>query len=531
MRKYIILILLLAFAASIRLYQSGLPISEVDYPGHIVASMRLFSSSLISLRPSSNLIIQLFSFRHGYTTQLFPAVFYSIFHLLLKFPITESTLAITNISIGIISLLVIFFFIYTLWDKKTALIALTLFSILPIHVSLSRVHVGTQLIQGIFFFLSITFIYRYIQKQNQFDKNLYYVTTFFLIGSDNIFPVSLALHILLLWYLSNNSRQMMGNYIKVLYLNLQSFVCIAAPILLYICFDVIRLVKYGSEAPGGFLFRTLGKTSHLYFDLIRPLNWSMQLIGIPLVVTFIYFMFKSLISKKGNWESSYMYLIIVIYYLLLTYGKEVERSYIYFIAVPLVAIVARKINTQGLIFPVVVISTFIYMVSVIFNVPIINPTIKAYGSTQWRSEAPDNGLKTLGYIVRKHIVAANSTSYGKLVKLNIILDAPGGWYYLGDYFFDIPSHDLNGSTKLINTLYIVRQDMNREENTILKNYVVVNKLRKIAVITKNKTEILTLYSHLATDKIKEFPISQYNSLYDNEFGNLKSLGKLYLGIY
>ncbi len=514
------------FAYSIRIYKPEVFISDVDYSGHVVASLRLFSTSLFQIhKPTANLFVQLFSFSHGYVTIGLPSLLYGLVFKLLKLPVTETNLVFINSLIGIVSILAFYRLAKELYNERVALWSALIYSLLPIHISLSRLHVGNQVFQSIFFFLSTTYLIRLLKTNALKNKIFYFVFICFLIGSDNVFPLAIFLQFTLI-VLQNrkNIFQTIKKVITPLYISLPLAV---GPAVLYIMMDIIRVKKYGMNAPGGFLLRTLTKTGHFAFSPLQTLQWAGELIGPVCIFFIIIFCHKRILP---TFREKFLLFNIILYTLFLSIGTNIERNYIFSIAGALVLFTVQYLQNKRHILVLICLLTAVYSLSVIYSLPIGFPTTKTYGSIGWNETNNDSGVKTLGYLVRKGILPVGQTINDKVTKLDVCFDFLGGWYYLGNYYFDLPNQDLSAIKNKKDMLFVVQPSSNDPASALVAEFVKNNNLSQVGEVRNGKVTLLSVYS-FKNQPLKKYQVSEFNQKFDKEYGNIESLGKLYLGIY
>ena len=520
---------ILVIAYLIRIIKPSVFISDVDYPGHIVATMRLFLSSFFEFKKlSANFFVQLASFRHGFTTMLVPYFLYAIFFSLLKISVTETHLVIVNSLLGIFSIASLYFFIHTLYGKRAALFAAILYSIIPIHIGLSRIHVGNQIIQSIFFPLSLGFLLLYFKNRYKWYLFLYYFMTFFYIGSDNGFFVGLFIQIIFIIFFHEKNV----THKKAVYqitLNRYYILCVLLPAITYVAIDVIRIIWYGVNAPGGFIFRSVGKMGQVSFDFIKPIVWSVELLGPLFIVGIMVILFYALRNKMERKEQFFV-LWIGLYLLLLSISSNIERNYIFYIVLPLCALSGYYLQNKRWIVIGTIIITLLYSSSVIFRFPLGFSVTSTYGSIDFEKKNNDYGVKTLGYLVRKQLLTTRLLDAGnKVKKLNIYMDFLGGWYYTSDYYFDKPVPDLVKADPK-SSILIYRPNMGTPGNGAISSYIKKYNLKKFIEINSDTEVLLELYS---TENIsfRKYNTHIFNLLFDKEFGNIQSIAKLHLGIY
>lgn len=520
---------ILVLAYLIRIIKPSVFISDVDYPGHIVATMRLFLSSFFEIKKlSANFFVQLVSFRHGFTTMLVPYFLYAIFFSLLKISVTETHLVMVNSLLGILSISSLYFFIYTLYGKRSALTSSLLYSIIPIHIGLSRIHVGNQIIQSIFFPLSLGFLLLYFRNRNKWNSLLYYLTTFFYIGSDNGFFVGLFIQIIFIIFFHGKRISHKKAVLGIIF-NKHYFLCVLLPSFSYLLIDIFRISRYGVNAPGGFIFRSVGKVGQMSFDFIKPIVWSIELLG-PVFIVGIVMMFLYILRKKMERREQFFVLWIALYLILLSMSSSIERNYIFYIVLPLCAICGHYLQNKKWIVTGTLIISLIYSCSVIFRLPLGFPVTATYGSIDFEKKNNDYGVKTLGYLVRKQLLPTLLLDVGnKVKKINIYMDFLGGWYYTSDYYFDKPLSDLE-KAEPTNSILVYRPYVKSPGNEEVLKYIKKNNLNKIVEINNGTEELLEIYA-AEYIPLRKYDARIFNPLFDKEFGNIQSIAKLHLGIY
>lgn len=504
-----------------------------DMPGHIMASLRLYLTSPWERMPASNSFVQLVTFNHGYTTMFFPYLFYFIFFNLLNLPVTEANLVYIHSFIGILSLASIGYFLSLLFPKKITLTSLLLITLTPIHIGLSRTYVGTQVIQSIFLFSSLSFLYLYLTKNKPRYKYCYFLTTFFYIGSDNAFAIGLFLQLIFILLMSKEKKIERMTFVN-LYRNFLTVVFIILPILIYLLAEYILMIK-GIKV--GFLGRLLSKTGTNQINFPGVSEELIRLAG-PVGLLFFLSLFK-LKEISENIKVLFLLIIFIIYYLIFTLASSVEGNYVFYLLLPTTVLpVYLFLNKRPVLVALLIFITLFYSFGVVYNFDIGITTPKNYGSINYGLKNNDYGIKTLGFLVRKNILPVSRLStaqYGVITeKIGLFLDYEGAYYYLGTSFHDWPEKDLKDE-KVINQYekrflaYLPTISSQRNEfiltTTKDKNYNLWGE------IADGQKILIRLYSNIKVDKITYYDINTYNQKFDREFAKIQSLPKIWLGHY
>lgn len=520
---------LLLFAFLIRIIYPNLFISEDDGAWHILASMKLHQASLFEVKAIfNNFFAQLIKFDHGYTTIFFPYLFYEFFFGLLNFPIKESALVFINNGIGLLSLLSILYFLKLNFGNKLAFIATLLISVTPIHIGLSRIHVGTQIIQSIFFFLSLSFLHQFLSYKKKRYYLLYCLSTFFYIGADNLFILGLIFQVIYVYLLSDKLKWLV---FKNIFFNSLTLLFIIFPITIY--FSATFLLWHFKGIELEYLLRIFNKTANSMFHwhFIEVLKRSIELIG-PIIILSVLNIFFLRHKILKNSKLLFLTILLLTYFLLLSISTNVESNYIFFLLIPTTVLGTYNLTEKPIILVIIVILTFVYSMSVVYNFNIGIKTTKNLGSINYDVNNNDYGIKTLGYLIRKGFISVGSEKQDKygvtLERLKLLIANKGAFYYLGSCYYYT---DFNSMNKIIalgqeNYLLAIPGDINKDnEELLIKYFKPIGK-----IISDDDKILLYLYTTKASLKLDtEYYTSEYNALFDKEFGNIKALSEGCIG--
>ncbi|NMC12046.1 MAG: hypothetical protein GYA34_04090 [Chloroflexi bacterium] len=490
-------------------------------PGHILASMRLhLASPFVFNPPEENFFAQVLHLRHGYSTILIPWLLYELFYGLFHITINEISLVYVNSLIGLFSLISIYWFIKENFNPSMALLGTALMAIIPIHIGLSRAHVGFLLFYLTFFYLSLAFLHKYMVNKQSIWLKGYFVTTCIYIGCDNLFLVGLFLQIVYLFLISENKTlSQFTNEIKQIYLS-PNLLFILLPVSAYTTFSIIS-IKTGVES--GYFLRLYEKiNSNSYeFNPIKVFIWAISLIGPPVGIFVVAAI--DCIKTKCNQNRKVIFLMILflVYFLLLITNTQTEKNYVLFLALPIAIISSIFLIKHPIWMYATIICTLIYAFAVVYRVNIGFPTITNYGSLDYKEANNDFGIKTLGYLVRSgELEISRAEKEGDAIGL--FLDYEGAQYYIGNNFNAWAATDIRERKYEQYQSYILAYQTNNEraDNQSIQELAKKEGLALIGKITKNNQPIILLYSNLRTQNQRIFPVEIYNKKFDQKYGNL-----------
>jgi len=408
-------------------------------------------------------------------------------------------------------------------------------------VGLSRVHVGIQMIQSIFFFASLGFLHEYVASQRTIYRTLYFIATFLYVGSDNIFFFGLVIHLIYVLLLSREAgnRNLMDLF-RDIYLSPHTIFFVACPILLYL---LLHYILWRNGISHGFLFRALSKTEGLSFDPIKVLDWVVRLIG-PSSILVPLGLSKSIRNRAISRKVLFLTLLGVAYFVLLSLSAQrMERNHVFSLLVP-IALISSSISLHddslyGKVLKATlylfVVVTWVYMLSVVYCVDIGIETKENYGSTSMGVRENTAGVKTLGYLVRTDLINVSEikAGYRECNRLGLFLDYPkGAYHYIGSRHHQRIVEDIKTKKALEDydtfvLAYLVGVD--RDGNNYIKQVVDEMNLGLIGTIRDKERVLLELYSNVEQKNAVIYRTALYNKRFDEEIGNLDLLPGRCLG--
>lgn len=525
----IILIILLA-AYAIRVIYPALFMTGGDFPGHVLASMRLHQTSFTALHPLlNNFFAQILEFNHGYTTILVPWLLYEAAFNIIGLTITEVNLLYIHSIFGMLSLLSIYYFIRLNLGSRVAVLSVLIMAFLPAHIGLSRAHAGLQIMYLTFFYLSLAFLHNYLKTRKTTWCISYCIAAFFYIGCDNAFPVGLLLHLLYAYaVLSPSSLMEFLDEIRRIYLNRYSAAFILIPILVYLAVTTASLFI---GLPNGYLLRLSGKTSSISFHPFDVALWLLELIG-PAAVAFLciipFLLRRTLSASPDRNILRFLSAAFLLYFLLfsLTSGM-LERNYVLFLAVPLVALTADQLKKRPFIVVLLIVPlTVLYSSAVVFRVNIGLNATENFGSLDYRRKDNDLGIKALGYLVRSNAFPVPRGEKDR-DPIALVLDYEGAPYYLGSLIPDPLTRP-----QAPHQIFAYRPGVDSLRNREIQEAIDSLKLLHTASICRQGQVLVELYSdtgEVTGSSSSCYDVSLLNEKFNREFGTLDKLPRPWLG--
>ncbi len=532
-KNLLLIVSVFLFALIIRIIFPNLYFVTGDAQSHILASLRLHLTNPFSSDPLYNTFSQILQYEHGYTTMVVPYILYEFFFGFLKFTLNESNILYITVLFGMFNLFCIFYFLRLIFGEEKAIYSILFISILPIQIGLSREFAGWQIIQSSLFFLSLSFLYQFIETNKNKYKIYYFITTFFYIGGDNSFFIGIFFQLIFIYLISKDNKIL--NY-KRIYQNRYTVIFIILPILAYIIFSFISL-QYGIER--GYLLRLITKVdSDVNFGLTKIFYRCIWLYGLP----FFIFLLSLLKFKEIKEDKKLIYLLFlfVFYFILLSLKvKLMEDNYVYFLMVPIIVIpIALFFDSKYFkwIYFLAFILTFLYSMSIVYGMNIGFDTPTNFGSIN-KGPIKDNnyGQKTLGYLIRSNELEVSYESYPKFgydfLKLGIYTDIESISYYLGG----INVRELDNLRQL-DKYVVVHINYNEPlwtgQNADVEKFVKGNNLTLWGYIVDDKTILMEIYTNEPKSIIpKEYDKKEYDKIFDKKYGNLDEMSKIELGFY
>lgn len=526
-------LLILLGAYLLRIVYPNLYMTGFDMPGHIMASMRLHLTSPFEMEDLlRNTFVQALFYNHGYTTILLPWTLYELVFNFLGFGITEARLVYLNSLIGILSLLSIYFFIRVNFNLKIASLVLLTAVVTPIHIGLSRTHVGSQVVSSIFYYSGLGFLSLYLSQKKIIWKYLYFASVFFYIGADNAFFLGLILQVLFVFLLSQGlSIRDRFTFLRKLYFCLPALLSIGLPVGLYIATTLISLRL---DLDGGFLLRLANKVYKQAFvlDLLKVPTWMLTLLG-PAALTFLAAFFINLRHfRKVLFDSRLLFLWIsfLVYFFVLYLSQRIEHNYIFLLLVPSLAITAWTFQNQRLLMTLCIGMTLVYSLAVVYSLKIGFPVPVNYGTINRYIENNDVGLKTLGYLIRNGELSVSRHQEGAIERVELYIDSPESFYYTGAELYSEQQEigfDQAQQSKPSVLAYIPGYDS--ETNLAILDLVWQNGLAHVGSIVDGNQVLIELYSSEPVLQPIQYDIHLYNEKFDQQYGTLDLLPRLWLG--
>jgi hypothetical protein len=552
--------LLMGAAFLLRIYAPELYMTGFDMPGHIMASLRLHLTSPFSLTDIlSNSITQLLFFNHGYTTMLVPWFFYELLFGLAKFPITEGILTTIHSFLGILSLISVFYFLLINFGFRTAFLSTALLAVTPIHIGLSRVHVGNQILSSIFFFACLVCIKQFLDTQKAIWKYGYALMLFFYIGSENTFFAGLFLQALYFGFLSlPRSPKERFQAIRRLFFNPAVLIAGVFPIVAYL---VAAYVHYFYNLEGGFIFRIINKAypsdeTHAPYQVVV---WMIQLFGPLLMAAVVVGAIDVLkIKSRKNWKivisslnpgTALLLAAFCSYFILLNLSDHIERNYVFLLLTPTAVLASMIFLRSQLLYLFTLLTTLVYSLSVVYALPLPFPTIKNFGSTTSYETTSLQAMKTLGYLFRSGALQVSTVTNGPEKDIGLLTQYTSAFYYVGEHtsrnVFQSVKHgwlDAFGTYLLAYSL-----DSSETSNQEIGRIIREKKLTRIAILADHSKNLVELYANrpkevvirrsqfplglarVSADGTLIFDVQTGNRLFDQEFATIDQIPKLYLG--
>lgn len=551
--------LLMGAAFLLRIYAPELYMTGFDMPGHIMASLRLHLTSPFSLTDIlSNSITQLLFFNHGYTTMLVPWFFYELLFGFAKFPITEGILTTIHSFLGILSLISIFFFLLTNFGFRTAFLSTALLAVTPIHIGLSRVHVGNQILSSIFFFACLTCIKQFLDTQKAIWKYGYALMLFFYIGSENTFFAGLFLQALYFGFLIlHRSPKERTQTIRSLFFNPAVLIAGVFPIVAYL---VAAYVHYFYNLEGGFIFRIINKaySSNETNEPYQIIVWMIQLFG-PLLLAAVVVgaidVLKIIKRKNGksviflNPGTALLLATFCFYFVLLNLSDHIERNYVFLLLVPTAVLASMIFFRSQMLYLLTLLTTLVYSLSVVYALPLPFSTIKNFGSVTSYETTSLQAMKTLGYLFRSGAFQVSTVTNGPEKDIGLLTQYTSAFYYVGEHtsrsVFQSVKH---GWLDAFDTYLLAYSlDSSETSNQEIGRIIQEKHLTRIAILADRSKNLVELYANQpkeviirrsqfpiglargSTDGTLIFDVQTGNRLFDQEFATIDQIPRLYLG--
>lgn len=515
-----------------------------DFPGHVLASLRLHETSFFPLIRESlsdyyqSFPAQVLRFNHGYTTLLVPYIFYELFFNLFNLQLIEANLLYIHSFFGILSLISIYLFLREISDARIALWSVLVIGLTPLHIGLSRVHVGTQIFQSATFFLSCYLLIRLLKEDTSIRRILFGSSLLLYLGSDNAFPIGFLLFAMLIYFYSPKpSLKDFISQIRHVFFDLRVWPFFVFPTLFYVAFDLMSYLRLGQDA-GGYLLRLISKgdvDGVASMDLFKTFRWGIDLIGPAFLLGIVGLFYQLLNPKRVRREHCILFSMFVLYSLIFTLSHHVERNYVFFLLVPTIfGLVITFIRLRSILF-VALAATAFYSMNFIYSVPEYLNFGVNFGSVHKEVLNNDYGIKALGYLVRNGDLDTGVSRSPRpgidYPRLNIFLDYSASEYYLGERVHDWPKiHFKEGALKNYkNALFVYRLKGSRSDaNDFVLDFAKNQDLHLVADIRRNEQALLQIYS-TQKEEFRSYQIEELNAKFDSKFATIDAIARIDLG--
>ena len=569
-QKTAVMALIFGLAYLLRALYPDLIMTGYDMPAHTMASLRLhLTSPLAADHWLNNTLAQAVLYNHGYTTMLLPWLLYETAFSLLGLPVTETNLVLVNSLLGILSLASIFWFVSLHIDFRRSAAITALTAVTAIHIGLSRVHVGTQIIASILFFTCLSLLHLYVKSgdparptdehRGRKWQYLYYLAVFFYIGSENIFPVGLALQALYAVLMGTRSpRREWFGVLRRLYLHPLALLAIGLPVSVYTAAAAYALYY---DLDGGYLLRLLSKRSGMSLGPLRPAGWMLDLFG-P-VFAFAIFLQPLRVQthpvsvhwalrkdENINRFGEFLVSLFAIYFLFLSISNNVEDNYIYTLLVPVMIAAGLFLTRHWVLYTIGLLLTLGYAVLVVYNPSIDLPiTIKKnYGTVLSWQPRSDHAIKTAGYLFREGALNVSTFQRGPVTWAGFFGGHQQAFYYFGVQTPRWVERDIQDGALDAFDRYLLADsvDAQDEEALFLREVIRDRQLQRVGVIADGSRALVVLYSNrpaaeiFALDRMPGgyalddagnavFDVQRLNPLFDQEYASMDRLPRVYLG--
>lgn len=434
------LALIMVLGAALRLVHLQRPLICWDEPTHILASTTLLRAPLlpthITLRGLHETFIgQLFTYRHGFVTQLIPFLAYVVLSYA-GVPLNEAAFHLPVAVLGTLSLPLLFFLSYELTERiDVSVLSTGLLAVYPLHVMHSRSFHGNHIFATFFGMATLLFVARSLKYDQRTDMVLAVVLSCFWIGSDNLFALGVPLLLLLGLCLPSSSNRFLTPIeapVSVSEQNLHvalsqllrlrtrldgilRFYASAGLWLLlplsiigaYLAVDSISLIRFGAN-DAGFLLRTASKASGLGVHLSLLLGGAQRafspvgagIFAVALLVHLVHMLRGGPIGFPLAWSA----FLILLFGLFLT-----NADYIDVLAAPTAIVTAEGIlrptqwskmsRITGYLVGIAGIALVLWHTLGLFHPQHSNGWI-------WGQPVGDVGAKAVGYILRTYLPQA-----------------------------------------------------------------------------------------------------------------------------
>jgi hypothetical protein len=510
-----------------------------DIAGHIQASISLRESSILeTVNMGNNFLVRLGVFTHGYTMLFLNWLSYEFYFEILRFKVNESSFIKLHSLISTMLLIPVYLFLNKHLNKRETLLAILIISLIPVHIFISRSYTGPVNFSIGFFFLTMYWLDNLIKKINNKNIIFFSLSSFFYIGSSNLFLLGFFFHLIyLLIFAENLTWNKVIEFIFKVYFNIYSTILIILPIILYL---LVTIHSINNDVNSGFILRIFNKTNNLGIDFYK-VKFIFEYYG-PIIIIFFYNVLMDLYERKIN-QISYFFLIYIIIFSTLIIITDSEPSYFITLVVPISYVIMKNFKkTNKYMFGLFLILNLFYSSCYVYGYPFIFPHNGDLSRVSIGTYNPkfsfDNGQKAASYLLRKKIINPGFTIirkkyFGNIKKPNVYtkksLDVSTA-YYLNDEVFYFDQFDLNtiGNNNYVFLYPYKIMDIKKIDFLNKKN-----NLKLLVNICENNKKIIGIYGNINMRNLTNecLDSKKLNNAFENEYFSLKDFSKLYLGVF
>jgi len=198
--------------------------------------------------------------------------------------------------------------------------------------------------------------------------------------------------------------------------------------------------------------------------------------------------------------------------------------------VPSVAITVWTFQNQRFLLAISIGTTLVYSMAVVYSLNLGFSVPLNYGTINRRIQNNDVGLKTLGYLIRHGELPVSRRQEGAIERVGLFIDSTESFYYTGAELYserqDIGIDQVQQSKPSV-LAYIPGDDS--ETNLAIFALVRQNGLAQAGSIVDGSQVLIELYSSEPVLQPKQYDIHLYNEEYDQQYGTLDQLPRVWLG--
>ncbi len=562
-KDILILFLILVIALLLRLHdfkQGEVFVSSDEVYAFEIAAKPIYGVLSGDILELATQLFRYFNYPWGWTS-LIGTTIVTFILVLFHIPITEFTINLAGIFIGLLSISSLYILCIIVTEKRLiAFFSALILAILPVHVSLSRSVTVNNMYSTTLFFLTLCFFISYFKKseeeREQSKKDLAFgmITLGFYLGADNQFPGILPVLFFsgILFYNQKTMFQRIVGVVRSFFNKyLLLFFCVNLPLIL----GAIYLAQKG-----------MFNSSYLNLFHSKPLIWSLYyndffralyddagpVLVVIFVISFIY-NFCCILWKKEQRRARLFVFIwfgITAFPWLFLLSPEIAWFQLYIIQ-PLSCLVILSafffhdvlegigaIRKRWLRTTTMTISVFIIFCVLLFTFASTSNLVYKTNYFGWQftpifgQVGDNNGIKTIGYYVREHL-PADSIIFADVESFN------AHYYFNRTVLADLDLSSEQIYRQLFSHLY---PDLNSSESNDRFDYAFIQKKHVsilaplleqngyhiIAIaVNNNEQEIAYLYADSRELRNSNtsliLHIKEYDKLFNDRYGTLDAL--------